>query len=208
MESLSDSDFLKKSSNFDLIYIFSEDRLDDSLITLVDRKVVLVRENNKKDSNCDIPLVKIRLFDPITDNFEKLLKLGLQSGLYSRFNKDPNFQDGVYNKLYTLWIEKLVSDSNSQVWVINYNSDMVGFIGFSVIDQQYADIILVGIDENFRGQGYGNKLLNYVLSKISYLGINKVQVTTQLDNFPAMGLYQRNDFKIKNITNIYHFWKK
>ncbi|KEO73463.1 GNAT family N-acetyltransferase [Anditalea andensis] len=207
-DKLSEEKFYEEVLPYDLVYIFSTSEINTQNFNLRDRKVVLEKDNYFTETIEESHDFTIRPFDSNIDDYEKLLDLGLQSGLHSRFNTDNNFCNGEYRKMYTLWTEKLVTDSNSQVCIITKASDMIGFVGYSVVAQQYADIVLVGIDKNYRGQGYGKKLLKKVLSQISSLDVIKVKVTTQMNNQPAIRLYQSQDFKISQIVNIYHFWKR
>lgn len=199
--------FHEQASAFDLIYIFSNTKIHCPKFLLTDRKVILEKKNGyntKEVSHSN----EIRLFDPGLDSYDKLLDLGLQSGLYSRFRIDSNFSKEEYSKMYSLWTEKLLKDENSQIWVINDNGNIMGFIGFTLVAKEFADIVLVGVDQNFRGMGYGKKLLNRVLIQISRSEVEKIKVTTQLDNQAAMQLYQSQNFEISQITYIYHFWNK
>mgnify|MGYP002355965114 CR=1 FL=1 len=62
------------------------------------------------------------------------------------------------------------------------------------------------VDQTVRGQSIGSKLINATFFHYSKIGIFDIEVVTQKDNQLACNFYEKNNFKIKNIENIYHLW--
>jgi dTDP-4-amino-4,6-dideoxy-D-galactose acyltransferase len=138
---------------------------------------------------------------------ERLKELVLQAGLFSRFHSDKNFINKEYEKLYTEWLAKSLNKILALKTVIaKKDSDIVGL---TTVGERsgHADIGLVAVDENFRGQGIGYDLIHFADNAAFDLGYNEIKVVTQLQNKGACRLYEKCNFHIENITNIYHYWR-
>lgn len=201
--------FILQADKFDLVYVYSKVPISAPSLVLADRKIILQKTNSfppKQEINGDFV---VRKFSPNKDDKVSLIRLGLQSGKYSRFKVDPNFTKDEYARLYSFWIEKLLQEPTAEIWVmVSSDKELIGFIALDHIDSDYIDIVLVGVDEKFRGQGLGKILMKKVLEEISNRPFQSVKVTTQLNNIPAMNLYKAFGFKIVEQSTIYHFWKK
>jgi len=74
------------------------------------------------------------------------------------------------------------------------------------VDGEIAKIGLVAISEKYRGQSIGNHLLNSCKYYLQQRGCKFLEVQTQKNNIGACKFYEKNDFKVKSIDNIYHCW--
>jgi dTDP-4-amino-4,6-dideoxy-D-galactose acyltransferase len=198
-------DFIQKTKDFKLIYLFSKQVLNLPKIIEVDRKVVLSQfcSEIKGENN-----TKLQSFNAEKHCFDELKKLALESGIYSRFYLDKNFKNQEYEKLYTRWIENAVNDDTALDIVIALNNSN-SIIGFATLNQKnglLADIGLVAVSKESRGIGVGKQLMEEVVLRSKQFGFEEIQVVTQMNNIAAMNLYQSTNFKIKEITNIYHIW--
>jgi len=193
---------LEKENDYDLIYLYSD--RDDLPFPLVDEKVTFEIENLNNITVCTDD--NIQLFNE-DDNYSELLNLSFQSGEYSRFKNDKNFKNGEYEKLYKEWIDKSISKEIArEILVYKINNKIAGFTTLGV-KNDISEIGLVGVDKNYRGKGIGISLINTTINKAKFYGSNSIQVVTQLNNLPAVNLYSKAGFKIKNIKYIYHIWK-
>jgi dTDP-4-amino-4,6-dideoxy-D-galactose acyltransferase len=199
------NDFKFISSEFELVYVFSKERITGEYEGLypVDRKVVLAR---KTERMIDIDLPTVELYQGETT--EQLLNLAYQSGKYSRFNRDINFVSNEFEKLYKIWIEKSISRKlSNKVFIC---SSRCGLIGFSTLlmKKDVAEIGLIAVDIKSRGKGIGSSL---ILNSVNYAYENKysqIQVTTQLENSKAIEVYEKNGFEIIELTYVYHYWNR
>lgn len=190
---------------YKLIYVFSKKDIIFPNLKLVDKKVLLhlfIEENIINQNQ-----IFIDSFDLKKHNLEELKILALESGMYSRFCTDEKFVNGEYNKLYLQWINNAVdSEVTFDIVVALENNSIIGFATLNKINDSLADIGLVAVSKSVRGQGIGKLIMQECIFRCKQKGYDEVQVVTQLDNLPAMKLYQSSNFKIKEINNVYHIW--
>ncbi|MBW8523163.1 GNAT family N-acetyltransferase [Chryseobacterium chendengshani] len=186
--------------SYDLIYIFSSQKLkNNETSTLVDEKVTYFKKIEKSEDHSEI------LF---YDNncHEQLIKLGLQSGKYSRFNLDPNFVNNEYENLYTQWVNNSISNADTEIIIEEFENLVVGFVTVVKNNAAQGEIGLVAVDEAHRGKGIAKKLMKQALAYFYKNNIKEVRVVTQLFNKPACKLYESVGFEIEDVKYIYHHW--
>jgi len=169
----------------------------------VDEKITFFIRINEADNFTASPFIKSYNLGYTS---EKLKSLALQSGIYSRFKTDPNFQNAEYDKLYMEWIEKSVKrEIADEVLVYSENEDEKGLItlGFK---ENSGSIGLLAVDEKERGKSIGRKLVQSALLYFREKKVNIVEVVTQSKNKGACEFYKSMGFEVKSIVNIYHLW--
>lgn len=203
----------KKEESYDfpidykLVYQFSDLEILELDRMLVDRKCVLTTELNEVDFEENIDL-EILDYDSLKHNYSALYSLVLQSGEYSRFKRDTNFSSESYERLYKEWLNRSLSkELASDVLVATIDNQVVGFITMFEKTSELADLTLLAVDLQYRGRNIASNLIKKLKQVAKLKGYKMMQVVTQLDNKPAMNLYQKNLFEISNITYIYHIWK-
>jgi dTDP-4-amino-4,6-dideoxy-D-galactose acyltransferase len=135
-----------------------------------------------------------------------MYNVALQCGEYSRFRIDSKISYSIFEKLYRIWIEKSVNkELADDILIYKINDRAAGLITVYTKDS-VGHIGLVGVDNNFRGQGIGNKLIIASDKYFKEVGCKSVEVVTQGLNKAATTLYEKNSFSIKSQTNFYHFW--
>lgn len=201
-----------REKDFKLAYCFvapkdktSNDSLNQVSGILVDEKITYNARIREEDifpiSNNIIP------YD-LDYTSEKLISLALQSGLYSRFKIDSNFQNNEFERLYIEWIEKSVSKIlSNEVLIYQEYKEILGFVTLSFHDNT-GSIGLIAVDENQRGKAIGKNLIGAALLYFKNKKVTHVEVVTQKANNIACRFYESRGFKIKNIVNIYHLWIK
>lgn len=193
---------------YSMVYLFTETdfTLSPDILTkyngdLVDTKVVYKKSVTNEVLKPDIKLYSC-LRDGISNN---ILDLALLSGKYSRFKIDENFSDEDFKRLYHEWVRKSISgEIADEVYQFNVDGITVGFVTVS-ISNNTGVIGLIAVDKNFQGKNIGGKLLARVNSYLSKRDIHTVNVSTQKQNIEACSFYVKNNFKIFNEQNIYHF---
>lgn len=193
-----------------LVYCYSNpnDKISNKSLlnicgTLTDQKITFCK-HVKTDNNFLWP----DYIKPYRLNYasNKLKLLSLQSGLYSRFNVDPNFINNEYEKLYLEWIDKSVKKYISKEILVYYkDNDEKGFVTLD-IDAELGTIGLFAVDELERGKSIGKNLMNAALHYFEGKNVVRVEVVTQKTNIIACEFYNSMNFKIKNVENIYHLW--
>jgi dTDP-4-amino-4,6-dideoxy-D-galactose acyltransferase len=138
---------------------------------------------------------------------EKLVQVVLEAGIYSRFRTDGNFKNNEYERLYIEWFANSVKKKIAiKTFLAKKGSEVIGITTLGK-KEHHADIGLVAVCENFRGQGIGYDLTHSADNAAFEMGLNEIKVVTQLKNKSACHLYEKCNFQIENITNIYHFWQ-
>lgn len=209
IESEDDLDF--KDLNNDshkLLYMYSNVALDAAIAkkigaVTVDKKTELVKDisNQKSKFQNDANVISLHTIN------EKIISLALQSGIYSRFIQDANFNNNEYEKLYTEWIRKSVLRINAfYVYGFLYNGEIAGFITIGMRNNN-PDIGLMVVDEQYRGKKIGTALLNYAKQTLQLKGHKSLTVITQGSNTNALDFYKKNGFMLSNEVYIYHIWK-
>lgn len=169
---------------------------------LADQKVVFVK-TTEKHNNFKNKIIEFQE----TEINEKILSLALISGIWSRFRMDKNFINNEFERLYTEWISNSINKTKAfKTLVAIKESD---FVGITTLGEKsdYADIGLVAVDENHRGQGIGYDLIHTADNTAFDMGYKQIKVVTQLKNIEACRLYKKCNFQVESITNIYHYWK-
>jgi dTDP-4-amino-4,6-dideoxy-D-galactose acyltransferase len=194
-ESWNQADFLVQAKDFQLVYVFSESQLlaNSDQFFLADIKVTFAKAlENKGVSDPDIqPFTQ-----PLTDS---LWALALESGVYSRFNTDPGFKLGEYEKLYRLWIQQALDQQE-----VLMAKDQAGFVSCSISGEK-AQIGLIAVDRNQRGRGWGKRLVQAAERFAVHHQGRELLIGTQEANTPAVGLYQSLGYQLTERILVYHY---
>ena len=78
--------------------------------------------------------------------------------------------------------------------ILRENNEFAGFIGYYSSENR-GNISYLAIEENFRGKGYGKKLLTHSMKDLHNKGINSIKICTKHNNIPALTLYGKTGFK-------------
>lgn len=197
-----------KKENYRLLYAFISENNDFLAKKYTTNKGVLVDEKITFLQN--IPTIKIE--NDLTSTYEseiideKLLQIGLQSGIYSRFNVDKNFKNKEFERLYRIWIKNSVQKLIAEKVIIQkIDNNIVGLLTLGIKNNK-ADIGILAVDENFRGKKIGKNLILRAFEESKKIGQKQIQVVTQKANENACNFYQKMGFEIEKTENIYHFW--
>ena len=74
------------------------------------------------------------------------------------------------------------------------NSRIIGCIRISIVDVDLADIRTLCVDEEFRGKGIAQSLLNEAMNFLKERKMRKVIARTRSDNKDAIRLFKKNSF--------------
>ena len=98
-----------------------------------------------------------------------------------------NFKDYLENDIYSQY-----------VYVID--DKIVGYILITIIDD-LVEIHLLYVDNLFRNQKIGTKLIDYIINKYSS---HRFLLEVSINNYIAIKLYENMNFKIINIRKKYY----
>lgn len=98
--------------------------------------------------------------------------------------------------------------ANNEIFVARIEEQIVGYIILSSREgkkngyryRKELDIDAMGVDENYRNQGIGGKLLEYVKEYAKENDYTDLRLTVNEENENAIHLYEKVGFKIKNIA--------
>lgn len=99
----------------------------------------------------------------------------------------------------TPWSEKSlleeIENANSKFYVLIDNEKVVGYGSFHKV-ADFAEIMNIAVDKNFRGKGYSNLILNKMLSEAKKLNLTEIQLEVKSINYVAISLYEKYGFAI------------
>lgn len=198
---------LSRSTDIDLYYIFTSNDYEDielANLTKVDEKIVFGADI------CQLPIVEchsIVEYDKNVCRIKDLYNLAYESGKYSRFLLDHNFKEEQFKTLYRTWIDKSVSGEMADVIFCYQDSrELLGMLTLKV-DDQVAEIGLVGVSAKLQGKGIGKQLMSKVRKYAEIKNIKQIIVPTQSHNPIACNYYMKCGFVEQSRTKIYHYWK-
>lgn len=202
--------FLGKKEQYKLLYfkcpsniLISERILPEAKIVLADTKVIYSKRLVSQNINNAIDGV---LNCQETEVNDDLLCLAFESGKYSRFKLDVNFPSGVFEKMYTTWMERSIKkEIADEVLVYKDQNSTLGMLTYSA-SKECLTIGLIAVDNNHQGKHIGSKLMTSLESIAYSSGLNRIEVATQKANLPACRFYEKNNFTIKESIIIYHIW--
>ena len=98
-----------------------------------------------------------------------------------------------------------ISNGNAMFWTIEHDGELIGelYAFFNLSDIDFADgkttayLCAFRVKEEYRGQGYGTKLLESVLCDIKERGFQKVTIGVGSDEPQNYRLYKRMGFDTK-----------
>ena len=200
---VSEQELIKESYPFKLVYIFSDIKLDFKHFKskLVDIKTTFYKKQLAWEENPEFIHCKD---EPAACN--NLRQLALESGVFSRFKRDNNFTNNEFEKLYSQWINDSIKKINADhIIVYKENNICKGFVSLK-FQKEIAEIGLMAVDEDSRGEGIGLTLLGFINNLSRSKGFPEMRVTTQFENIPAMQLYEKAGYTILSKQYIYHLW--
>jgi dTDP-4-amino-4,6-dideoxy-D-galactose acyltransferase len=196
---------------FDLVYFFVDPlnaNFNDSLVKanalLVDEKITYFKEvvHPKQVDK------QIRSYKRQNNGLDsEVVRIGLQSGIYSRFNVDPAIPKKDFEGLYQIWMNRSIDrEIADEVFVYSDEQEIYGIMTLRKINGR-GDIGIIAVDEAARGKEIGKKMIAMAEAYCFDNNLKELQVVTQKANVSACRFYEKCGFTIDSITNIYHLWK-
>jgi [ribosomal protein S18]-alanine N-acetyltransferase len=140
----------------------------------IENKLAKYPEINNKINNYEI--YKLSLYD-----FKELYTL-----IVEVFANKVFLKSSLYNRMTTDFYE---------YYGIRYDNKLVGAIAITDILYKQGRISTLAVDNDYRGKGIGDLLLNFVLKKFEDNDYNYVWLETGMNNNIAIKLYEKNGFK-------------
>jgi len=139
------------------------------------------------------------------EDFDKINNLFWQSDCY-HYNKEPYIYEKTNVGSRTReYIETIINDEKSIIVVLEKEKEIVGFLyayeetkGHLPFHRKRKYVVLdnIVIDENYRKNGYGEILLNYIIEYAKNGKYNDIVLYVYKFNENAIKLYEKKGFKI------------
>jgi dTDP-4-amino-4,6-dideoxy-D-galactose acyltransferase len=145
---------------------------------------------------------------PVTkkEKLDNILAFARMSHTDSRFFKDLNFDRIKCEKLYEEWIYRDFEKGNVVGFYPEGENNIKGYVTFTMESPDVARIGLIAVEDQFRGQGVGTKLLRKTIVTSKELNARKLIVVTQATNTSALRLYEKAGFRISDTKIWFHKW--
>lgn len=125
----------------------------------------------------------------------QLKNLASELFLQNRIFNDPYIPKNKAKEFYAKWIENsILGKAADSVLIWKEKGKILGYITL----QRKGQIPLVGVSPIARGKGIAKNLVEYSFNKFKEWGLTTVVIETQMQNIPALRLYQSCGFKIVN----------
>jgi ribosomal protein S18 acetylase RimI-like enzyme len=124
----------------------------------------------------------------------------------SRFFRDRRFPSGKAEELFSLWVRRGVSHSDSFTVLSRSSGEPSGFVSARITSIESGRIELVAVSPALRGQGVGLRLLDSCMGELARRGARRIFVVTQGSNAAAQRLYERAGFRTRSVGLWFHGW--
>ncbi len=91
--------------------------------------------------------------------------------------------------------QETTNRGNLFIDVVYDKAEPVGFTAYLKNSIYSGKILFLLVDEKFRGQGWGYRLLDHAVGQLKKMGSTRVELLTRLSNESAQRLYKRYGFK-------------
>jgi len=196
-----------KKEDYQLIYAFGNEDFYVKKEILQQYNGKLVDEKLLYYKLISEPYPFLEQIEDYTDTLtEELENLAYISGEFSRFKSDKNFAEDDFYRMYKIWIEKSLDRKIADyVFVAKESEQLQGMVTLKIFEKT-GHIGLIAVSPETQRKGYGKILIKACENELFAKDIFQLEVPTQKDNTQACKFYEKYGFKIKEITNIYHFW--
>lgn len=141
---------------------------------------------------------------PKLNDFEKINKIARQVHEI-HVNWRPDIFVSVENPVQEERFKNLIE--NKEIYIIK-EEDIIGFAIINIKEKnshgthfrKYLCIEVIAIDEDYRGKGYGTKLIEFLKELGRAENCTDLYLTVNEENKDAIKLYEKNGMRVKNIS--------
>ena len=102
-----------------------------------------------------------------------------------------------------LHFTKSIENSNNLCYSLSLNGKTIGYL-IAMLAGDTADILNIGIDTNFKRQGYGTALLNHLIKELRKRKICEILLEVRAGNKSAIQFYKRQGFEEISVRKNYY----
>jgi len=193
-------------NSYDLLYLKNDQDFDVNVKDFT-KKFSETKLIFSKDINDVNPQSSVFSINEIQYDINEIYELAYESGKFSRFFLDGNFEKDKFKELYQKWVDNSISNIFADdLLVYLENNQIQGFVTYKV-NNKTATIGLIAVHPNHQGKGVGGKLLRVVENKLFENKINKLLIPTQQKNVMACDFYKKYGYQVYETTFIKHYWR-
>ena len=96
-----------------------------------------------------------------------------------------------------------IENNNNLCYCISFNGKTIGYL-IAMLALDTADILNIGIDADFKRQGFGTALLNHLIEELKKRHIREILLEVRAGNKPAIQFYKKQGFKEISVRKIYY----
>ena len=96
-----------------------------------------------------------------------------------------------------------IENSKNLCYCLSLNGKTIGYL-IALLALDTADILNIGIDPDFKRQGYGATLLNHLIEELKKRNITEILLEVRVGNKSAIQFYKRQGFKEISIRKNYY----
>ena len=198
------------SENYNLIVLKQEQEQEQVVNihgfkkTFQETKIIFSKKLDSKNTN--IIEQSIIDFDENPTTNDLLYPLAFESGKYSRFRLDLNFNQEKFELLYSKWIDNSISkEFADKIFYLKESNEVIGFVTVKN-NQNFSTIGLIAVSENYQGKGIGRILLSNIEKYCVSQNIFELRIPTQKENIPACNFYSKMNYHVNEEIIIKHYW--
>ena len=139
------------------------------------------------------------------DRDERLVEITARAfNTNTRFHLEPAFSPADVERLHRRWIRNLIADEKVQIFVHRDGGNVTGYVTLATEEASRCGRVgLVAVDRGCRRRGIGNALLGTLASAVRGR-LDTIKVMTEVINTPALRLYARAGYTIRQSWTVLH----
>jgi ribosomal-protein-alanine N-acetyltransferase len=99
-----------------------------------------------------------------------------------------NYNPTLFLDLYTYWPEGFI--------IAEEDGQIIGFIFGIMMSRTEARILMLAIDQRYRGKGYGGTLYREMQRQCAVKGMHSIALEVRVSNLVAIRFYQKMSFQL------------
>ena len=137
------------------------------------------------------------------EDTSKLKAIAREAFHLTRFYADPSLDDNRCDDLYAEWTRSLCAGAADIVLVVEKDNQVVGYVTVNA-DEDQAEIGLIAVAADYRGQHLGTVLVNGAIDWAHTQNAKTIRVVTQGANTGALRTFEGCGFRVTNTSLWFH----
>jgi len=96
-----------------------------------------------------------------------------------------------------------IQNSNNLCYCLSFNGITIGYL-IAMLAGDTADILNIGVDPDFKRQGYGSGLINHLIEELRKRNICKILLEVRAGNKSAIQFYKKQGFEKISVRKNYY----